>query len=231
MTAQLMRQDDPMRRSGAVWCDLPGHGRWECAGDSKRSKVRCHQPAITGTDRCRMHAGEKASVARAKGDANMAAWSLEVAAELPPLHPHDRMLALIQLTSYRHAVYAEELRQLYVAEGAGALVGSTWTAGRGGESVQTGEQIRGLTKLEGDERDKLARYLKAAHDMGIATQVIELAQGQAEIVVLAFRAALEAAGASLLPADRAVMVETFLHRLGGRDVVVGELVASEGTGS
>jgi hypothetical protein len=154
----------------------------------------------------------------------MVAWSLSAAADMPPLNLHEAMLALIHLTTARHAVYAEELRAQYAADGAGGLVGATWAVGRGGESVQSGEQLRGLARLEGDERDKLARYLKDAHAMGIATQAIELAQGQAEIVTVAFRGALDAAGAELVPAVRGVIVQAFLERLGRGELVAGEVV-------
>lgn len=173
-----------------------------------------------------MHVGKSTGVAKTEGEANLVAWSLSAAAELPPLNLQEGMLALIHLTAARHSVYAEELRLQYEAEGAAGLVGGTWTAGRGGEAIQSGEQLRGLAKLEGEERDKLARYLKDAHAMGIATQAVELAQGQAEIVVLAFRAALDAAGAELLPAVRGVVVKTFLEGLGRGQLVAGEVEAS-----
>jgi hypothetical protein len=209
--ASAMQPDDPMQRSGAVWCEV--HTRWECSRDSKRSKARCHGPAMTGLDRCRMHVGTKSSVARARGEANLVAWSLEAAGGLPAVDPGDRMMALIHLTTARHAVYAHELQEQYEAERAGGLVGATWAVGRGGESVQSGEQLRGLAKLEADERDRLARYLKNAHDMGIAERVIELHQGQAQLVVSAFMAGLGALP-GLLPADRDAALRAFLTGLG-----------------
>lgn len=170
-----------------------------------------------------MHSGKKSAVAKAQGEANLVAWSLEAAGRLAPLDLADRMLALIHLTTARHAVYAHELHEQYSVEHAGGLVGATWAVGRGGESVQSGEQLRGLAKLEADERDRLARYIRNAHDMGIAERVIELHQGQAQLVVTAFVAGL-AALPSLLPADRDVALRTFLTKL-GRSPVEPELEA------
>jgi hypothetical protein len=68
-----MQPDDPMQGSGAHWCDP--HQRWECTRNAKTTRKRCHNPAFRGLDRCRMHAGERAEVAKARGEARMTAWS------------------------------------------------------------------------------------------------------------------------------------------------------------
>jgi hypothetical protein len=43
------------------------HGRVECTRRSKRSQLRCHQPAIRGTDVCRAHAGRRTETVKAEG--------------------------------------------------------------------------------------------------------------------------------------------------------------------
>lgn len=62
------------RIGGAVWCNE--HERYECVKDRKQARGggRCHQPAVTGLDRCRGHAGVTIEVAEAQGAA-MDAWT------------------------------------------------------------------------------------------------------------------------------------------------------------
>lgn len=206
-TGHPMTDTDPMTRSGARWCDK--HDRWECNANIGNH----HANAIRGQAKCKNCVGKTTAVAKAEGKANLAAWSLEFAAGLGAVNLHERMLALIHLTAARHGIYAEQLRLQHAADSAGGLIGATWVVGRGGEGVQSGEQMRGLVKLEFEERKFLAHLLERAHAMGISTQALELAQGHAQIVVVAFRAAVEAAGAELIPAVRMVMTAAFLGAL------------------
>ena len=74
-----------------------------------------------------------------------------------------------------------------------------------------------------DWRDRVVRYAKTAHDMGIAERHVELEQERASLVTAAFRAALGVL--SLLPADRDLAVRTFLSSLGAGEVVAGEVTA------
>lgn len=77
---------------------------------------------------------------------------------------------------------------------------------------------------------ELRLALEGMERLGISRREVELAQGQAEIVVLAFRAALAVAQTALLPEVRAAMVETFLAQLGPSAVVApsGEPVVVRG---
>ena len=236
-----MRPDDPMQRSGAVWCDE--HGRWECASNSKRTASRCHGSAITGSDRCRMHAGRSAAMTKALGEANLLAWSTEAAraegaASLPALDPGTVVLDQLRVAVLRADVYGELLRwqlELDDLDGAGGggrvaagLVGTTYAASRDGARVETGEQVRALARMEAEWRDRVVRFAKTAHDMGIADAQIELQQAQAELVVSAFLAAL-AAIPGLLPVARQEALTAFLAGLGrGGETVAGAVVAGAG---
>lgn len=221
-TAPAMREDDPMRRSGAVWCEE--HDRWECSRTSRRSQSRCHGNAIRGRASCRMHAGRSAALEKALGEASLAAWSTAAAsADAAPLDPGVVVLQQLRVAVMRADLYGEMLRwQVEVDEEAG-LVGATFAAGRDGARVETGEQVRALAKLEADWRDRVVRFAKAAHDMGIAERHVELEQERASLVTSAFRAAL--AVLELLPADRDLAVRTFLAQLGAGEVVVGEVTS------
>ncbi|GAW54713.1 hypothetical protein [Nocardioides sp. PD653] len=224
MTTEPLRDDDPMRLSGATWCDE--HDRWECARPSKRSGVRCHGNAIRGMATCRMHAGRSSAMAKAIGEANLAAWSSSArSADVPSLDPGTVVLDQLRVAVMRADLYGEMLRwQLEVEEESG-LVGATYAVGRdGGGRVETGERARGLAVLEAAERDRVVRFAKTAHDMGIAERHVELEQERASLVTSAFRAAL--AVLELLPADRDLAVRTFLGKLGAGDVVVAGEVTS-----
>lgn len=218
-----MRPDDPMRRSGARWCDE--HGRWECSRNTKSGQP-CHESAIAGRDVGRMHAGESSSKARARGEANLLAWSV-MGDDVPHLASSDVMLRLLHMSWVRVHLYAERLRVLVEdsVENEG-LVGATFAAGRNGERVESGEQVRALAKLEADERDRCARFAKLCHDMRIDERHIELQQAQAQLVVQAFLGAVAALG--LVPADRDLALRTFLQGLGRgpeTTVVAGEVSA------
>lgn len=224
-TTPAMREDDPMRRSGAVWCEE--HGRWECSKTSKQTKQRCHESAIRGRDVGRMHAGRSAALEKAVGQAALAAWSTEhAAADAPPLDPGTVVLQQLRVAVMRADLLGELLRTQVEwesepgAELAG-LVGRTFAAGRDGQRVETGEKVRALAAEERLWRDRAVSYAKAAHDMGIAERHVELEQERASLVTAAFRAALMVL--DLLPADRDLAVRTFLSSLGAGEVAAGEV--------
>jgi hypothetical protein len=211
MTAEGMPPEDPMRLSGAVWCE--DHGRWECVRDSKRSGARCHGPAIGGLDRCRMHAGLASGLAKAKGAANLLAWSTAYVGDTKPLDPGQTVMNALHVSVLRAELLGELLRVQVEDQDYDGLIGVTSTAGRDGGSVTTGEQLRGLVRMEAEERDRSVKFAKAAHDMGIAERHIELQQAQAAIVVGAMRAAMDVAGSELLPGTRDAMLRAFLSGL------------------
>lgn len=223
MTAPVMGHGDLMERSGAVWCE--DHERWECSKVSKRSKSRCHASAIRGMATCKTHAGRSVAVAKAIGEANLAAWSTQAAAaDLPALDPGTVVLEQLRRSVMRADLLGEMLRWQLEVEDESGLVGLTYTAGRDGVRVETGERARGLAQLEAAERDRVVRFAKTAHDMGIAERHVELEQERASLVTAAFRAALGVLG--LLPADRDLAVRTFLSSLGAGEVVVAGEVES-----
>lgn len=219
MTAEPMPLDDPMRRSGARWCEQ--HGRWEC---SKRTKAatECHGSAVAGVDRCRMHGGRSSAVLKAVGEANLLVWSTEAAgdAALPALDPGRVVMDQLRLAVMRADLLGQLLREQLTADDEHGLVGLSYAAGREGQRVETGEQVRGLARLEAEWRDRVVRFAKTAHDMGIAEQHVRLEQERAQLVVAAFMAALDVG--QLLPEVRTVMIDRFLERL---EPVAGEVVA------
>lgn len=94
------------------------------------------------------------------------------------------MRLLMNVSWIRWQLYAELLRQQVAdADRKAATRGSTSsTKGAAGGLIghhlaaspvtggvfPTGEEIRALTRLEAEERDRCARLVKLAHDMGVA---------------------------------------------------------------
>lgn len=143
----------------------------------------------------------------------MAAFSVLSALDMPQRDPAVIVMAALEVSIMRVQVLGELLRLQVEDEDYGGLIGKTRAAGRDGGAVESGEQYRGLAKMEQDERRLMVDIAKKAHDMGIAERVIELHQGQAQLVVSAYVASL-AVVPGLLPADRDAMLRTFLTGLG-----------------
>lgn len=232
-----MSRDDPMRRSGATWCEQ--HARWECSKRSKRTGGRCHASAIRGMDRCRSHAGESTARAKAKGEA-LSAWSALAAADadLPELvDPARAVMAMLHMSWLRVHLLAGLLEQQVARDAtstteagdldaagredastvsgvpgpSGGLVGHVYAADKQAGIFATGEAVRALVQLEAGERDRCVRFAKVAHDMGIADREIELAEAQTRMVAVAFTRALEG-----LPAEQvAVYAQRFVTELRG----------------
>ncbi|MEU9887939.1 hypothetical protein [Sphaerisporangium sp. NPDC051011] len=224
-----MGRDDLMRQAGAVWCDT--HARWECSKNSKRRASRCHAFAIRGTKACVNHSGVPVEVAKAKGEAAMSAW--RAAPGQMTVAPAEAVMAMLQMSVLRAELYASLLERQFtkaqededsggfgdpeLGDGRG-LVGHTRGAAKDVGVYVSGEAARALTLLEGQERDRVVRYAKAAHDMGIADRQVKLAEQQGAMLAEVIRRtadALLAAVLALLPelthreSVDAVVVERF----------------------
>lgn len=220
MTTQAMSHDDLMRRSGARWCT--DHERWECAA----KKADHHASAIRGMAMCRHHVGKSLDLARTQGEANLLAWSAQAAEDqgrASALDPGQVVMNQLRVAVLRADIFGELLRIQVADEDVDGLVGPTYAVGREGTRVETGERVRGLAALEAEWRDRVVRFAKAAHDMGIAERVVELEQQKAQLVVSAFMGALGVL--DLLPAARDEALRAFLAGLGRGEVVAGEVTA------
>lgn len=221
-----MRDTGPMRNDPGRWCEQ--HQRWECTKRGKRGGT-CHGSRIAGTDACRMHAGVRRDVAKAKGEA-VTAWS--ALAGQAAVSATDAVLGMLHMSWLRVHLYAGLLRRQVddaqadqpfsqirekgtggpsgVGVGAG-LVGQTLSGVKDIGIFATGEAIRGLAQLEAAERDRCVRFAKAAHDMGIAEQQIRLAEEQGALIVTAFTRVLEAMAVS--PEQRTAGMQAMAREL------------------
>lgn len=70
------------------------------------------------------------------------------------------------------------------------LVGHTYAADKQAGIFASGEAVRALVTLEAAERDRVVRYAKTAHDMGIAEREVRLAEKQGELLAAVIRGVL-----------------------------------------
>ena len=186
--------------SGARWCD--DHGRWECTRNRTKGRGQCHQAATGGTDSCKTHSGKSLEVAKAEGQARIqahkaiTAWSAEHGT--PDIDHNMAVLRMLQMAWVRSHVYAELVRQQVAAEGmqvhpeqqdpdsrveTSGLIGHEYgAAGKDGRIFAKSEQVRALVRLESEERDRVVRYAKTAHDMGISDRLASLAERWGDLV-------------------------------------------------
>lgn len=161
----------------AISC--PEHnGRRECS-KNKRRGGRCHAAAIAGLDACPIHAGEKTSKAKARGQANLMRAAFAEISATEYVDPGDVLLWAVTVSS-RQVSWLRSLIHDRVA---------------GGQKTQVdADEIAILVRLEQDERHSLTRAAKMALDAGIAERHVRLAERTAEQLVAVLRAVVSELG-------------------------------------
>lgn len=187
----LSREYNP---GAAKWCDQ--HQKLECTKMRKLGQGGgpCHAPAIRGTDVCKIHGGRKLEVLRAKGESNITAWrAIGRINSQDRIEPGFAVLGMLQMTWLRAAAYGDLLRRQVEKEGVGdqlervedasGLIGYRYgAAGKDGNIYAQSEEIRSLVALEAMERDRVVKYAKTAHDMGISERITSLAEKWGDVV-------------------------------------------------
>lgn len=207
--SQGMRLRPDNNPGNARWCtDCLPDGRMECAKSRRRNRGACHAPAIRGTDACRTHGGVTMSVAQVKGEARITAWSaLGVEKGAKTINSGMAVLGMLQMSWLRATAYGEMLRQqvalggaIAVPEGhdpsaeleASGLIGFRYgAAGKDGTIYAVSEEARALVALEAAERDRVVRFAKTAHDMGISERITNLAERWGDVVITRIMLVLE----------------------------------------
>lgn len=200
-----IRLDKDNNPGGARWCDE--HNRLECVKNRSRGRGPCHEPAIRGTQLGRIHSGVKAEVAMAAGQAKITAWSA-LGSNADSVDYRMAVLAVLQMSWLRLAAYSELLRQQVVKEGGepdpdglqaggevngSGLIGYRFgAAGKDGNIFAQSEEVRALVTLESAERDRVVRYSKTAHDMGISDRLTSLAEKWGDLVATRITTMLDA---------------------------------------
>lgn len=102
-----------------------------------------------------------------------------------------------------------DLNRIFGTGGVGALIGLKYDADRHGRIYATEEGIRGLAKLEADERDRCASFAAKAIAAGLAERQVRLAEAQGAAMYAVFARVLEGLGLSV---EQAALVPVLLAR-------------------
>lgn len=249
MTASLLMEPAPAHGDqgyGARWCDE--HRRWECVGNRSRGRGICHGTPPKGTRHCRIHAGKKTEVARREGEARISAWNALGAT--PNVDYRMAVLGVLQMTWLRLGAYSELLRRQVATEGAvtpaepfdpdaqdgeegapatSGLIGYRFgAAGKDGKIYAQSEEVRALVALESAERDRVVKYAKTAHDMGISERLTSLAERWGDVV--AGRITRLLTDLELTPEQAARVPDLVAAHLGSIDVEALEIPSPNGNG-
>lgn len=206
---------------GARWCD--DHERLECTKNRSRGRGPCHGAAVRGTDGCTLHGGHSKEVAKAKGLARISAWSaVGQAADGQGIDSSAAVLGMLQQSWLRANLYGALLRAQVEKDGtdevgleggeaerANGLIGYRFgAAGKDGTIYAVSEEARALVALEAAERDRVVKYAKTAHDMGISDRMTAMAERWGDAVVS--RVILIIQGLNLTP-DQEAMVPALIQ--------------------
>lgn len=211
---------------GARWCDT--HVRLECTKNRTKGRGPCHQAAVRGTNRCFSHAGVGREMLKVQGEARITAWS--PLGRRRNIDPGMAVMGVLQMSWLRLAWISDQLRKQIFAspETAGnpvdenvpeasGLIGFRYgAAGKDGVIYVQSEEVRGLVTLEAAERDRVVRYAKTAHDMGISERMTSLAERWGDLVASRISSMLDEMD---LTPEQAVKVPSLLHKhLGALDI-------------
>lgn len=159
-------------------------GRRQCTATSTGTGQRCEKAPIKGGTVCTTHGGSSPIVAaHARVRAEVMAWGLgDVCAD-----PGEVLLRLVTPSAARAQRYAAELEQLVADKPQlrDALIGRIE-----GEFGKQGEYVRGLVRLEAEERDRCASFATKAIAAGLAERQVRLAERQGALIADVIRAVL-----------------------------------------
>lgn len=170
-------------------------------------------------------------MAKAKGEARITAWSaIGAHPNGKPLDAGMAVLGVLQMSWLRLAAYSELLRRQVATEGtehddpaeegqpsASGLIGYRYgAAGKDGSVYVQSEEVRALVALEATERDRVVRYAKTAHDMGVSERLTNLAERWGDVV--AGRISALIADLDLTPEQMAKVPALIQAHLGSIDV-------------
>jgi hypothetical protein len=196
----------PRKRDPSIDLTLCGHYPTAAGKPKhNRAGGLCAQRVVDGTTACRNHGGRPLKELKAKGAVvvELRKWGL-TGAEL--VDPGETLLRLVSQSAARCELYARLLGEAYDAArlraaesmpehdalaaesarldlervlnhgGVGALIGNTYAADKQAGIFATGEAIRGLAKLEADERERCANFATKAVAAGLAERMVRQAE-------------------------------------------------------
>lgn len=154
----------------------------QCVARSTTTGKQCQKAAIKGGTVCPSHGGASPKVAaNAAVRAEVMNWGLGDT----NVDPGELLLRLVTQAGARAERYGAELGRI-VGESESlekALIESAW-----GEFGKQGEFVKGLVRLEGEERDRAATFATKAIAAGLAERQVRIAERQGAQVVALLRA-------------------------------------------
>lgn len=182
-------------------------------GNLNRFGKPCKNWCIPGGRACRRHTGSGVKKERDVGALNLALqeWGIRPG---EVVDPGETFLALIAQSSRRVQRYAELLgtvvmkaaqitavedgretparsetvEDLFAHGELAGLLGPAYALDMFGNRIQIGEQIRALTKLEAEERDRLASWCQKAIAAGLEERRVRMAEQQGAQLAAVIRA-------------------------------------------
>jgi hypothetical protein len=145
----------------------------------------CGNWAIKGGTVCNSHGGGAPQVKkRAAVVAELHNWGLGD----PTVDPGEVLLRLVTQSVNRAERYAAELAAMVEKEPSlrDALIGDAY-----GEFGKTAEFIRGLARVEAEERDRCTNFAAKAVAAGLNERMVRLAEEQGAMLVKLFKAVLD----------------------------------------
>lgn len=157
----------------------------------------------------------------AEGEARITAWS--ALGGPPNIDYRLAVLAVLQMTWLRLGAYGGLLRKQVgggeqITDGLDVtgVVGYRYGMSNEGEQYVQSEEVRALVALEATERDRVVKYAKAAHDMGISDRLTALAERWGDLV--AARITGMFADMDLTPQQSAMLPDLIQRHLGAIDI-------------
>lgn len=157
---------------------------------------KCKGLALAGLNppRCRMHAGKSREKIKVQQMivTQLQQWGLNGHSTMADAG--EVLLKLVTQSAARVELYASLLGRAYEAErtgesvdpliessGVAALIGWRYGVDREGNRFKQEEAIRGLAKLEAEERDRCANFAAKAVAAGLAERQVRMAEAQGKI--------------------------------------------------
>lgn len=155
-------------------------GKRRCwARSKKRDNAQCGSVALAGQNVCRYHGGATPQALAAAGRRLAAVeWSRSFGTQAESGDPAETVLDEIRWAS-GHVAWLRDRVQETEPEALTWGVESEVNKGSGefpGIDITTSAKSSTWVRLYGEERDRLIRMCKIAHDMGIAERHVELAE-------------------------------------------------------
>lgn len=223
----------PPGGSGSQSAPLVERGKYG-ATCHKSNGLICDGRPVRGSTLCHRHLVNPKARANAAVRAEVQAWRLDDVT----VDAGQVMLRLLSQAVARAALYGRLLEEQYAAaerddgegvtppalpSGVRALIGHKYALDKNGGRHAVEEAIRGLVVLEGEERDRAARYSKLALDAGIDERRVRVEEASVSLVIAVIRRALVAAGVSLQSDAARVAVRGALAELAGGGDTPGQL--------